>query len=106
FATLVIAIVVLLVGRTLIAKVGFLRRYNIPEPVVGGLIAAVLITALRFGANAEVLMDVSLQTPLMLAFFATVGLGADVRTLLKGGRTLVIFWVLLAGLLVTQNVAG
>ncbi|GAA5236486.1 sodium/glutamate symporter [Verticiella sediminum] len=104
--TLVAAIVVLLVGRALIARVGFLQRYSIPEPVVGGLVAAGLVTALRFGADVQVSFDLALQAPLMLAFFATVGLGADVRTLLKGGRKLLLFWALLAGMLVLQNAAG
>ncbi len=104
--TLLIAIVVLLVGRAVIARVGVLRRYSIPEPVVGGLLAALLVTALRFGVDTQVSMDLSLQSPLMLAFFASVGLGADVRTLMKGGRTLVLFWFLLVGQLVLQNLAG
>lgn len=105
-ATLAIAIIVLLTGSTLIAKIDILQRYSLPEPVVGGLIAAALVTALRFGANTEISLDLSLQTPLMLAFFATIGLGADVRTLIKGGRTLVVFWLLLAVMLVIQNGAG
>jgi ESS family glutamate:Na+ symporter len=105
-ATLVIAIVVLLVGRGVIARVSALQRYNIPEPVVGGLIAAVTITALKFGADVEVFFDMSLQGPLMLAFFATIGLGADIRTLVQGGRSLVIFLLLMAGMLVVQNIAG
>jgi len=104
--TLVIAIVVLLIGRAVIAKVDFLKRYSIPEPVVGGLLAAFAATALRFGADVQISLDLSLQAPLMLAFFATVGLGADIRTLLKGGRKLVLFWLLLTGMLVLQDVAG
>lgn len=105
-ATLVIAIVVLLVGRVIISRVGFLQRYSIPEPVVGGLLAAVAATALRFGADIQISLDLSLQAPMMLAFFATVGLGADVRTLLKGGRKLLLFWLLLTGMLILQDVAG
>ena len=49
--TLVTAIVVLIVGRMIVARVGFLNKYSIPDPVVGGLIAAVVITGLRFGAG-------------------------------------------------------
>jgi ESS family glutamate:Na+ symporter len=30
----------LLLGRFLVNKIDFLRRYNIPEPVAGGLVAA------------------------------------------------------------------
>lgn len=105
-STLVAAIVVLLIGRVVISKVGFLQRYNIPEPVVGGLIAALIITSLRFGAGMEISFDMSLQTPLMLAFFATIGLSADVRTLMQGGRSVVIFFVVVAVMLVIQNAVG
>lgn len=104
--TLVIAIVVLLIGRAIIAKVDFLRRYSIPEPVVGGLLAALAATALKFGADVQISLDLSLQAPMMLAFFATVGLSADIRTLLKGGRKLVLFWLLLTGMLILQDIAG
>ncbi|WP_213065914.1 sodium/glutamate symporter, partial [Acinetobacter stercoris] len=41
FGTIVIAVLVLLVGRLLVKKIRFLQNYNIPEPVVGGLIAAI-----------------------------------------------------------------
>jgi glutamate:Na+ symporter, ESS family len=46
-ATLAIAALVLVVGRQLIKRIGFLRKYSIPEPVVGGLLAAVLVAALH-----------------------------------------------------------
>ncbi len=104
--TLVIAIVVLLVGRGLIAVVGPLKRYNIPEPVVGGILAALLVVALKFGANIEIAFDLSLQTPFMLAFFATVGLSADIKTLIKGGRGVLIFLGAVALMLVCQNAIG
>jgi len=104
--TLVIAIVVLLIGRVLIARVGFLQHYNIPEPVVGGLIAAAVITTLRLAAGIEITFDMALQTPLMLAFFATIGLGANVRTLMKGGRGLLVFFAAVVVLLVLQNLVG
>ena len=42
FYTLISAVIVLLLGRLLVNKIDFLRRYNIPEPVAGGLVAAVV----------------------------------------------------------------
>ena len=48
-ATLAIAALVLVVGRRLIERIAFLRKYSIPEPVVGGLLTAVLITVLHVG---------------------------------------------------------
>ena len=45
YLTLVVATLVLLLGRWLIGRIGFLRTYSIPEPVVGGLLVALLVTA-------------------------------------------------------------
>lgn len=104
--TLAIAIIVLMLGRFLIRHVRFFQRYTLPEPVVGGLLAALLITGLRLGAGTDITFDLSLQTPFMLAFFATVGLSADVRTLVQGGRSVAIFLVAVIGTLVLQNAIG
>ncbi len=101
--TLAVAIVVLLVGRMIVARVAFLNHYSIPDPVVGGLIAAVVITALRFGAGVQVSFDMSLQSTLLLAFFSTIGLSADVRMLLKGGARLLVLLVLVTVFLLLQN---
>jgi ESS family glutamate:Na+ symporter len=43
---------------------------------------------------------------LNIAFFTSVGLAADARALAKGGRTLLIFFVVVAGGLVMQNTIG
>ncbi|OPG71888.1 sodium/glutamate symporter [Pseudomonas ogarae] len=105
YGTLVAASLVLLLGRGLVARVGFLRAYNIPEPVAGGLVVALALLALR-GLEVEVRFDTSLQTPLMLAFFATIGLSADFASLKKGGRVVGIFLLAVVGLLVVQNAMG
>lgn len=105
YGTLVAASLVLLLGRGLVARVGFLRSYNIPEPVAGGLVVALLLLILRT-FDIEVRFDTSLQTPLMLAFFATIGLSADLASLKKGGRIVGIFLLAVIGLLVVQNAMG
>ncbi|UXI52636.1 hypothetical protein N5980_06765 [Acinetobacter variabilis] len=38
FGTLVIAVFFLFIGRYLVSKIGFFRNYNLPEPVIGGLV--------------------------------------------------------------------
>ncbi|MCY7261871.1 sodium/glutamate symporter [Pseudomonas protegens] len=106
YGTLVAASLVLLLGRGLVARVGFLRTYNIPEPVAGGLVVALLLLALRGFADIEIRFDTSLQAPLMLAFFATIGLSADFASLKKGGRVLGIFLLIVTALLVVQNAMG
>ncbi|MGG7675357.1 sodium/glutamate symporter [Pseudomonas sp. WC2] len=105
YGTLVAASLVLLLGRGLVTRVGFMRSYNIPEPVAGGLVVALLLLMLR-SFDVEVRFDTSLQTPLMLAFFATIGLSADFASLKKGGRIVGIFLLAVTGLLVVQNAMG
>ena len=105
YGTLVAASLVLLLGRGLVTRVGFLRTYNIPEPVAGGLLVALVLLALR-SLDIEVRFDTSLQTPLMLAFFATIGLSADFASLKKGGRVVGVFLLAVIGLLVVQNAMG
>jgi ESS family glutamate:Na+ symporter len=105
YGTLVAASLVLLLGRGLVTRVGFLRAYNIPEPVAGGLVVALVLLALR-SFDVQVRFDTSLQTPLMLAFFATIGLSADFASLKKGGRVVGIFILAVSGLLLVQNAMG
>lgn len=104
--TLVIAILVLLIGRLFISHSTFLRTFSIPEPVIGGLIVAVLLTAARAFLDVKITFDMALQTPFQLAFFSTIGLAADARMLMVGGRKLVVFAVIVIVFLVIQNAVG
>ena len=104
--TLMAAALVLLLGRQILARTSLLRTYSIPEPVVGGLLVAVLVFALRNTAHVEVQFDTTLQAPLMLTFFATIGLNADLAGLKAGGRSLMLFLGVVVGLLVMQDALG
>ena len=53
--------------------------------------------AALYAAGVRIAFDTSLQPGLMLAFFATIGLGADARMLAKGGGALVLFTALRRG---------
>ena len=92
YYTLVAAVIVLLFGRFLVLKIDLLRRYNIPEPVVGGLVAALAAYGLHsaFGISAKFSQE--LQTSFMLIFFTSIGLSANIGKLLAGGRALLIFY--------------
>jgi ESS family glutamate:Na+ symporter len=104
--TLMAASLVLLLGRLILARTPILRTYSIPEPVTGGLLVALLVFALRSALKIDVRFDTALQVPLMLTFFATIGLNADLAGLKAGGRALIVFLGAVAGLLVMQNVLG
>ena len=106
YGTLVAASMVLLIGQFLVARVRWLSAYTIPEPVAGGLCAALLLLALREWAGVTVNFDRSLSAPLMLTFFACIGLNADLASLRRGGRPLAIFLAVVIGFLLLQNLTG
>ena len=105
-ATLVAATLTLLLGRKLVHSVSFLKKYTIPEPVAGGLLVALALLVLKKSMGWEVNFDMSLRDPLMLAFFATIGLNANIASLRAGGRVVGIFLIVVVGLLVMQNAIG
>jgi sodium--glutamate symport carrier gltS len=106
YGTLVVASLVLLVGQWLVAAVPLLRKWTIPEPVAGGIVAALIVFGLHSFAHVDVVFDTSLQSPLMQAFFATIGLNANLANLKSGGPVLVRFLAVVIGLLVLQNALG
>jgi ESS family glutamate:Na+ symporter len=106
YQTFVAASLVLLAGRLLVARLAPLRTFSIPEPVAGGVAAALALLALHAAGGVGVRFDTTLQTPFMLAFFATIGLGADLRSLAAGGRTLVRFLAVVLAFLLVQNLVG
>jgi ESS family glutamate:Na+ symporter len=106
FGTLVLATALYFVGQVLVQRSAFLQRYSIPVPVVGGVLFAVALAAVGLVARVQFSIDETLKDPLLLAFFATLGLGADVRSLTRGGWKLVILLGLFVVLMVMQCAIG
>lgn len=104
--TLALAAVVLFIGYATRRRVGFLDRYNIPAPVVGGFLFAGLSFALRVSGLVAFEFDTTLQTPLMIAFFTSIGLGASLALLKVGGPQVVAFWILATILAILQCGVG
>jgi ESS family glutamate:Na+ symporter len=104
--TVALAAVVLFVGYGIKRRIPLLSRYNIPAPVVGGLLVAALLSVARQRGYTPVSFDTTLQTPLQNAFFASVGFGASVALLRVGGPLVLIFFVISTLAAVAQNVVG
>lgn len=103
------AVACLLLGAGVTRRVAFLARYNIPEPVTGGLLfAAAASAAALFGSSgqAPVALDATLKPVLLLMFFAGVGMSADLRLLRQGGKALGRFMLVLFPFIVLQNATG
>ena len=106
FYTLIAAVIVLLLGRFLVNKIDFLKRYNIPEPVAGGLVAAIALLLIHSVWGISITTSRELQTSFMLIFFASIGLSANFAKLREGGIGLVIFLVCVAPPILLQNFVG
>jgi glutamate:Na+ symporter, ESS family len=104
--TLALAAVVLFIGYLVRRRVAVLDKYNIPAPVVGGFLFAAAALALRQSGVVALQTDAALQQPLMVAFFTTIGLGARIELLRRGGLQVLWFWLLAAIVAVLQNVVG
>jgi ESS family glutamate:Na+ symporter len=104
--TVIIAILVLFLGRYLNNKISFIQRYNIPEPVVGGVIASLFFSSFYFFFDVSLDFSLEQRDILLVVFFTCVGLSAKFSTLLQGGRTLVILLVLAVLFLFLQNFTG
>jgi ESS family glutamate:Na+ symporter len=104
--TLMTSLLVLYLGGFVIRNVAFLRNNDIPIPVVGGLLFAAIVSVLYLAGDVRIAFAMDLKGPMMLAFFATIGLGADLRMLAKGGPQLLVFGMICAVYLVIQNSIG
>jgi ESS family glutamate:Na+ symporter len=104
--TIILAILVLFLGKYLIGKIAFLRDFNIPEPVVGGLIASIVFGLVYALFNLQFEFALGVRNELLIAFFTTIGLSSRFETLLKGGVQLVTLLVLAAFYLGIQNGTG
>ncbi len=101
-----LAVLMLVIGRMLVNKIEFLRRYCIPAPVVGGLLFAILHVILRSAGIVEFNLDTTLQTVFMTAFFCSVGYMAAFGELKKGGIGVVKFLVLSVLMCCIQDLVG
>ena len=104
--TTALAGIVLFGGYGIRRLVPPLGRYNIPAPVIGGLLLATIITFARSRGVTLFQFDTSLQSPLMIAFFTSIGFGASLSLLRVGGPAVLLFFIASTVMAVLQNVIG
>lgn len=92
--TTALASLLLFLGYRARGVIPLLNRLNIPAPVIGGLAMSVVVLVHRQWAAAPIEFDTTLQRPLMIAFFTSIGFGASYRLLREGGPQ--VLWFLLA----------
>lgn len=104
--TLAMASVLLLIGFFVKGKVKILDKYCIPAPVVGGFLFMFVTWVGHISGSYTFNFTNTFQDPFMLAFFTTIGLGASLSLLKKGGKLLFIYWLICGVLAICQNTLG
>ncbi|WAG77516.1 sodium/glutamate symporter [Metapseudomonas furukawaii] len=104
--TLLLATLALLLGRLVNRLVPVLSRYNIPDPITGGLLVSIGLALAGALGDLHLEFDNTAKPVLLLAFFSAVGLSADLAMLRHGGKRLLLFVIVLAPFLLLQNLLG
>lgn len=104
--SLLACFLVLVAGRLLTTRVGVLSRYSIPDPIVGGLLFAMLVFLVTRFTGTQVSLETGIKPVLLLLFFSSIGLTANLKMLAAGGPRLVAFVLALIPFLVLQNLIG
>lgn len=103
--TLAIACAVYTLGILLKRHLPLLEKLNIPSAVIGGLLFAAINLVLhdRF-VNFQ--FDTTTQPLFMVLFFTTIGIGASLPLLKKGGTQVALFFAMSTAFCFVQNFVG
>lgn len=105
-ATVALSGGLLFVGYGMQRLIPWLARLNIPAPVIGGLIASVAVLLARMYGLPVPTFDTTLQRPLLVAFFTTIGFSASVALLRVGGPQVALLLVIVTVFAILQNLMG
>ncbi len=124
--TLLLALPVLLSGEWTVNRVGIFSRFNIPAPVVGGLLVSLVVLLGNITGFFPMLFETkvtaqwwtwlvtigpewvkspakAVNMPFLVAFFTSIGLNASWLLVKRGSVQVFVFLVLAAVLAVIQN---
>lgn len=104
--TVALAGLVLFLGYGLRRWIKPLDRFNIPAPVIGGLLISLVMLVFHHYQVTPVQFDTTLRDPLMIAFFTTIGFAASLSLLKVGGPQVLIFFLMATGIVIAQNTLG
>lgn len=74
YQTMAVGILLYYLGKFLKARIKFLRTYCIPNPVIGGILFALLNLALHQSGVGAIKLDTVQQSFFMNMFFTSIGL--------------------------------
>lgn len=106
FIAATLGLAIYIAGTMLNARLAVLRSFNIPDPVTGGLLAALATLALYLVFGITFDFDMQARDFFLVMFFSAIGLNARFGDLIAGGLPLLILLVLTLLMILVQNVIG
>ena len=106
FGTVILAVLTLLLGSAIKKHSGFCRKYCIPSPVIGGVLFALLHLLFYLTGTLELTLDTAYQNDMQYMFFTIVGFGASFSLLKKGGKKLILYFILTGILILLEACVG
>ena len=106
YQTLAVGILLYYLGKVLKKNIRLLQTYCIPNPVIGGVLFALLNLALFESGAGAVKLDTVQQSFFMNMFFTSVGFSASYVLLKKGGRDVLVLTLVCAVLITFQDIIG
>ena len=106
FMAVTMGIIVLFVGKRINDGVAILREFSIPEPVTGGLLFSIIFSLLYAFTGMAVEFNLAARDIMLVYFFTTIGINAQLKDLLAGGKPLVVLLVVTIGYMFLQNLTG
>lgn len=103
FQTAGVGVIALVLGMFFTRTVPFLKRFCIPAPVSGGILISLLTLACYSLLGVEFFFDGTIKDICMMLFFTSVGFQSNMKALKQGGRSLIVMILLVAVLIVIQN---
>jgi ESS family glutamate:Na+ symporter len=106
FATTTLAVVVLFLGRKLILMSSLLKNFTIPEPVAGGMLMSFIFMLIYLVSGIEINFDMQARDVLILYFFTTIGINANFKDMIQGGKPLILLLFLTIFYIALQDSVG
>lgn len=106
FFSCAVAVIILLVGDKIYNRFKIFNHFSIPVPVVGGLLFLCVTSILYFADICDFEWDMTLKDCFMLLFYSSIGFTANMKELVKGGKTVTVFLILSIVLACLQNILG
>lgn len=101
-----IAALVVFIGQAILKRSKLMQKYCIPAPVISGLLISVILMVLKLNDILTVNWTLHMQEWTMDIFFTTVGFGASLKLLKKGGKLCVGIAITICGLIIVQNIVA